>query len=83
MDTKSRDFTDRLESLHTRQDKFYEWAAQLQKEYRQVQQRLAFLESQVKLDMGQKAQEESLLERVNGLKGHNGLKVINELKPAP
>ena len=80
MDTKSRDFTDRLESLHTRQDKFYEWAAQLQKEYRQVQQRLAFLESQVKLDMGQKAQEESFLERVNGLKGSKCLNAINEVK---
>jgi hypothetical protein len=41
---------------------------------------LAFLESHCQLDMGQKAQKESLLGRVKGLKG---LKGLNGLKQAP
>ena len=63
-----RDFTDRLESLHTRMDKFYSWAGLLQKEFRAMQQRLAFLESQCELDLGQTTQETLLLDRVKGLK---------------
>ena len=59
-----RDFTDRLESLHTRMDRFYEWAGILQKEYRAMQQRVAFLESQCELDVGQQAQDICLQERL-------------------
>ena len=44
---------EQLESLHRRMDKFYEWAGVLQKEFRSMNQRLSFLESQCKLDLGQ------------------------------
>ena len=67
-DTQLRDFTDQLESLHRRQDKFYEWAGVLQKEMRSVQQRLAFLESQSALDLGQGREDQTLLERLEKLK---------------
>jgi hypothetical protein len=40
-----RDVNDRLDSLHRRMDKFYEWTAILQKEFRDMQQRQKFLES--------------------------------------
>jgi hypothetical protein len=63
-DIRLREFTDRLESLHRRQDKFYEWAGLLQKEFRVMQQRMAFLESQCQLDLGQQAQEDSILNRL-------------------
>jgi hypothetical protein len=63
-----RDFTDRLESLHSRMDKFYEWSAVLQKEIRNLQQRLSFLESQCDLDLGQGVQENSILERLEKIK---------------
>ena len=66
MDEKRlQEFTDRLESLHRRQDKFYEWAGVLQKEYRSMQQRMQFLESQRDLDLGQGAQENALLDRLD------------------
>jgi hypothetical protein len=69
MDEKHlQEFTDRLESLHRRQDKFYEWAGVLQKEMRSVQQRLAFLESQSALDLGQGREDQTLLERLEKLK---------------
>jgi hypothetical protein len=42
-----RDLNDKLDSLHRRVDKFFEWAAILQKEFRDMQQRQAFLESMV------------------------------------
>jgi glycyl-tRNA synthetase beta subunit len=67
-----RDFTDRLESLHSRMDSFFAWAGVLQKEYRAMQQRVAFLESQCALDMGQAAQESELLDRLKAARqGHN------------
>ena len=69
MDEKRlQEFTDQLESLHRRQDKFYEWAGVLQKEIRSVQQRLAFLESQSALDLGQGREDQTLLERLEKLK---------------
>jgi hypothetical protein len=69
MDEKRlQEFTDQLESLHRRQDKFYEWAGVLQKEMRSVQQRLAFLESQSALDLGQGREDQTLLERLEKLK---------------
>jgi hypothetical protein len=63
-DSRLREFTDQLESLHRRQDKFYEWAGLLQKEFRAMQQRITFLESQCELDLGQQAQDASLLSRL-------------------
>jgi hypothetical protein len=47
MDTE---LSDKLDSLHRRMDKFYEWAAILQKEFRDMQQRQKFIESQVSID---------------------------------
>jgi hypothetical protein len=47
MDTE---LSDKLDSLHRRMDKFYEWAALLQKEFRDIQQRQKFIESQVSID---------------------------------
>lgn len=44
-----RDINDKLDSLHRRMDKFYEWAAILQKEFRDMQQRQRFIESQAGL----------------------------------
>jgi len=63
-DNRLREFTDQLESLHRRQDKFYEWAGLLQKEFRAMQQRIAFLESQCELDLGQDAENTCLLNRL-------------------
>jgi hypothetical protein len=45
-----RDVSDKLDSLHHRMDKFYEWAALLQKEFRDMQQRQRFIESQANMD---------------------------------
>jgi hypothetical protein len=45
-----RDVNDRLDSLHFRMGKFYEWAAQLQKEFRDMKQRQQFVESQCAMD---------------------------------
>lgn len=45
-----RDICDSLDSLHRRMDKFYEWAALLQKEFRDLQQRQGFIESQLHID---------------------------------
>lgn len=70
-----RDFTDRLESLHNRMDKFYVWAGVLQKEYRAMQQRVAFLESQCELDVGQAALDACLQERL--LRAKSGEAVVH------
>jgi protein gp37 len=66
--TELRDFTDQLESLHRRMDKFYAWAGILQKEFRAMQQRVTFLESQCEIDVGQSAQESAVLERLQKIK---------------
>ena len=63
-----REFTDKLQSLHTRMDRFYEWAGVLQKEYRAMQQRVSYLESQCELDMGQTAQDSCLQQRLRQVK---------------
>lgn len=41
-----QEIKDKLDSLHSRVDKFYAWAAILQKEFRDMQQRQGFIESQ-------------------------------------
>ena len=66
--TELRDFTDQLESLHRRMDKFYAWAGILQKEFRAMLQRVTFLESQCEIDVGQSAQESAVLERLQKIK---------------
>jgi hypothetical protein len=50
MDRDLRDVNDKLDSLHRRVDKFYEWAALLQKEFRDMQQRQSFIESEMSMD---------------------------------
>ena len=50
MERDLRDVNDKLDSLHRRVDKFYEWAAILQKEFRDMQQRLRFIEAQSPMD---------------------------------
>jgi hypothetical protein len=60
MDREMRDIHDKLDSLHRRVDKFYEWAALLQKEFRDMQQRQKFIESQTSMDFS----VDDLLERL-------------------
>ena len=57
-----------VQSLHTRMDRIYEWAGILQKEYRAIQQRVSYLESQCDFDMGQIAQDSRLQERLRQVK---------------
>ena len=42
-----RDCGDSLASMHQWMDRFYAWASQLQVEYRDLKQRVGFLESEV------------------------------------
>ena len=41
---------DSLDSLHSRMDKFYAWAAELQLQMRNIQSRQTFLESQIEMN---------------------------------
>jgi len=50
-----KEIKDSLESIHFRMDKYYAWAAQLQKEYRDMQQRMEFIESNA-MEMGFKSE---------------------------
>ena len=69
MDTDTRDISDKLDSLHRRMDKFYEWAAILQKEFRDMKQRQGFLESQCDVDFKPSANAtQSLYERLERIK---------------
>lgn len=60
-----RDVNDKLDSLHRRVDKFYEWAAILQKEFKDMQQRQKFLESQSQMEFPL----DCLQNRLNGITG--------------
>jgi hypothetical protein len=64
MEREMRDIHDKLDSLHRRVDKFYEWAALLQKEFRDMQQRQKFIESQTSMDFS----VDDLLERLDRVK---------------
>lgn len=64
MDRDLRDAHDKLDSLHRRMDKFYEWAALLQKEFRDMKQRQLFFESQCPMDFS----VDDLAERLNKIK---------------
>jgi hypothetical protein len=69
MDTNTREFSDKLDSLHRRMDKFYEWASILQKEFRDMKQRQVFIESQCEMDFRpDKTHESSLQERLEKIK---------------
>ena len=64
MERDLRDVNDKLDSLHRRVDKFYEWAAILQKEFRDMQQRLRFIEAQSPMDFS----VDDLKERLDRIK---------------
>ena len=62
---------DSLDSLHHRMDRFYAWASQLQVEFRDIKQRIGFIESKTKLDFSFDdacKQEEELLARLNAMR---------------
>ena len=62
---------DSLDSLHQRMDRFYTWASQLQVEFRDIKQRIGFIESKTKLDFSFDdacKQEEELLARLNAMR---------------
>ena len=61
------DLNDKVESLHRRLDKFYEWAAILQKEFRDMKSRQMFLESQCNMEFSMCSQC-TLQERLNDIK---------------
>ena len=60
-----RDINDKLDSLHKRMDRFYEWAALLQKEFRDMKQRQCFLESYCPMEFT----PDNLKERLDKIKG--------------
>jgi hypothetical protein len=64
MERDLRDVNDKLDSLHRRVDKFYEWAAILQKEFRDMQQRMRFIEAQSPMDFS----VDDLKERLDRIK---------------
>ena len=62
---------DSLDSLHQRMDRFYTWASQLQVEFRDIKQRIGFIESKTKIDFSFDdacKQEEELLARLNAMR---------------
>ena len=62
--TDLRDVHDKLDSLHRRMDKFYEWASLIQKEHRDMKQRQNFMESQFPMDFS----VDNLAERLEKIK---------------
>ncbi len=62
-----QDINDKLDSLHHRMTRFYAWAAILQKEFRDIQQRQKFIESQCDLDFTSPSQSR-LQERLDRIK---------------
>lgn len=48
-DTLALHWQDKIESAHSRLDSFYAWAAQLQKEFRDLQSRIGFIEAQTEI----------------------------------
>jgi hypothetical protein len=64
---------DSLDSLHQRMDRFYAWASQLQVEFRDLKQRIGFLETTVQSnfyfnDTDSTAEEEALMARLRAMK---------------
>jgi hypothetical protein len=63
--------SDSLDSLHQRMDRFYQWASQLQVEFRDIKQRIGFIESSTQTDFSFNdscKQEEELLSRLRAMK---------------
>ena len=79
-ESKLQKLQDSLDSAHHRLDRFYSWASQLQVETRNIQQRLKFTESQLKIDFSgendsrknssSEEEESSLLARLEEIRGH-------------
>lgn len=71
MDSESqkalRDLNDKIDSIHGRMDRFFGWASCLQVEFRNIQQRLKFIESHCEMDFGVCSQCE-LNERLETIK---------------
>jgi hypothetical protein len=71
---EQRDIQDSLDSLHKRTDRFYQWASQLQVEFRDIKQRIGFLESMVQENIvfkqkGETEEDDSaLLSRIKAAK---------------
>jgi hypothetical protein len=63
---------DSLDSLHQRMDRFYAWASQLQVEFRDMKQRIGFLEATVASSFVFKEEEagseKELLARLKAMK---------------
>jgi hypothetical protein len=71
------DINDKMDTLQTRMDRFFEWAGVIQREYRNLQNRLTFIESQC-LDRAQfhpstcLDEEQRLKVRLEAVKGFKG-----------
>lgn len=63
---------DSLDSLHHRMDRFYAWASQLQVEFRDMKQRIGFIESNIQsfesTDEVVDQEEEEILARLKAVK---------------
>jgi uncharacterized protein (DUF3084 family) len=62
---------DSLDSIHFRMDKFYAWASQLQVEFRDLKQRIGFIESRTNVDFSFDdacQQDKELLARLDAMK---------------
>jgi hypothetical protein len=57
--------SDSLDSLHHRMDRFYAWASALQVEFRDLKQRIGFIENNI--DALDTAEEDRLLARLKAL----------------
>jgi hypothetical protein len=66
-----RKINDSLDSLHSRMDRFYCWASQLQVEFRDIKQRIGFIESKTNVDFSFDdacKQDKELLARLEAMK---------------
>ncbi len=70
---EQRDIQDSLDSLHHRVSKFYEWASQLQVEFRDIKQRIGFLESMV---------QENIVFKQKGETGEDDSALLSRIKAA-
>ena len=62
---------DSLDSIHQRMSRFYSWASQLQVEFRDMKQRIGFIESRTNVDFSFDdacMQDKELLARLESMK---------------
>jgi hypothetical protein len=62
---------DSLDSIHQRMSRFYAWASQLQVEFRDMKQRIGFIESRTNVDFSFDdacMQDKELLARLDSMK---------------